>query len=388
MTALPMQPSALRASGGILTIAAECRRRRALGERIIDLSLGEPDFDTPSHIAEAAMLAIEEGGMRYTPPAGLPQLRQMLVRFLGNEGLHYAPREVMVTTGATGAIACALHAVLQPADEVLLPAPFYPQYLGAVDLTGARTVIVPTSAANGFKVDPAALRAAISSRTRMLILNAPSNPAGVVYTRDELAAIAEVARAHDLTILSDEVYYAFTFGRPFVSIASIAPERTIVVRSASKTYAMTGWRVGFAAGPAPFITAMTGVQESTVVTPVSVSQWAAVEALRASQECVTKFRDEFARRRALALTRLGAIDGVSVAAGDGGMFVFPDISARTSDVDAFCARLFRDHGVAVVPGREFGAPGCIRISLGTGITELTAGLERIAEALGDETTWN
>ena len=371
----------------ILAITAECRRRRALGEPVVDLSLGEPDFDTPPHICEAAMLAIEEGGTRYTPPAGLPQLRQMVVRSLASEGLRFAPREVMVTCGATGAIWCALQSLLRDGDEVILPAPFYPQYLDPIARTGARTIILETSAAADFKLDPQALRDAITPRTRLLILNTPSNPAGVLYSEEELSAIAAIVREHDLTILSDEVYSAFTFGKRFVSIANFA-ERTLIVRSVSKTYAMTGWRIGYAAGPAALIEKMTAVQEVCIVTPATVSQWAAMEALRASQDCVARFRDEFARRRELATTKLRAIPGIRVAASDGGMFVFPDLSQRVPDVDAFCATLLREHGVAVVPGSAFGAPGCIRISLGAGVDDLTAGIDRIAAALPTESSWN
>lgn len=373
----------------ILAITAECRRRRALGQPVVDLSLGEPDFDTPPHISEAAVRAIGQGAMRYTPPAGLPQLRQAVVRSLAADGLRFAPREVMITCGATGAIWCALQALLHDGDEVLLPAPFYPQYLDPIARSGARTVIVPTHAHDDFKVDPRSLRAAITPRTRILILNAPSNPAGVTYGKDELQPIAAVAREHDLTILSDEVYSAYLFGKPFVSIASVAPERTLVIRSVSKTYAMTGWRIGFAAGPAALIESMTAVQEVCIVTPATASQWAALEALRGPQECVAGFRDEFARRREAAVARLRAIPGVHLAASDGGMFVFPDLSARVADVDAFCATLLRQHGVAVVPGSIFGAPGSMRISLGVAPAELTSGIDRIAAALpAQELPWN
>lgn len=386
MSIVPGDPKPLVPN--ILAITAECRRRRALGERIVDLSIGEPDFDTPPHICEAAMLAIGEGGTRYTPPAGLPQLRQMIVRSLGSEGLRFAPREVMVTCGATGAIWCALQSLLRDGDEVLLPAPFYPQYLDPIARTGARTMILKTSADDDFRLDPQALREAITPRTRLLVLNTPSNPAGVTYSREVLTAVAAVAREHELPILSDEVYSAFTFGGPFVSIAAIAPERTLVVRSVSKAYAMTGWRIGFAAGPAPIIEAMTAVQEACIVAPATVSQWAALEALRASQECVAGFRAELARRRELATTKLRAIAGIHVAASDGGMFVFPDLGARVADVDAFCTTLLREHGVAVVPGSAFGAPGCIRISLGAGLRELADGIDGIAAALPSEAPWN
>ena len=384
MTAIPMLPSNPVVPGGILAIAAECRRRRSLGEKIVDLSLGEPDFDTPTHIMEAAVQALEDGATRYTPSAGIPVLRQALIRSLGAEGLRFAPREVMVTVGATGAIWCAFQALLRPGDEVILPAPYYPQYLNPISMRGAHAVIVQTSSEERFKLQPEALRAAITDKTRMLILNAPSNPAGVIYTREELEALAAVAEEHNVFILSDEVYAAFTYGGKFVSMAAVAPQSTLIVRSVSKTYAMTGWRIGFAAGPAAIIDAMTAVQESCVVTPAAVSQWAAVEALRGPQDCVAKIRNEFARRRAIATEKLQAIEGVQVETGDGGMFVFPDLGARVPDVDAFCKRLLREHNVAVVPGSEFGAPTCVRISLGTNANDIAEGIDRIAKAIDDE----
>jgi aspartate aminotransferase len=379
-----MLPSNPIIPGGILAIAAECRRRRSLGEKIVDLSLGEPDFDTPTHIMEAAVQALEDGATRYTPTAGVPALRQALIRSLSAEGLRFAPREVMVTVGATGAIWCAFQALLRAGDEVILPAPYYPQYLNPISMRGAQAVIVPTSAEQRFKLQPESLRAAITDKTRMLILNAPSNPAGVIYSREELEALAAVAQEHNVFILSDEVYAAFTYGEKFVSMAAVAPNSTLVVRSVSKTYAMTGWRIGFAAGPAAIIDAMTAVQESCVVTPAAVSQWAAIEALRGPQDCVARIRNEFARRRAIATEKLQAIEGVQIDGGEGGMFVFPDLGARVPDVDAFCARLLRQHNVAVVPGREFGAPTCVRISLGTNATDIAEGIERIAKAIDEE----
>jgi aspartate aminotransferase len=384
MTAFPMLQTKNLVPGGILAIAAECRSRRARGERILDLSLGEPDFDTPEHIMEAAFRALEEGATRYTPAAGLAPLRQAVLRSLGTEGLRYAPREVMITCGATGAISCAVQGLLGDGDEVIIPAPFYPQYLNPIALTGAKAVIVETNAGNGFRMTAEMLLAAITPQTRMLILNVPSNPAGVIYTREELAPLAAIAQEHGLVILSDEVYAAFTYGQPFVSIAALAPESTLVIRSVSKTYAMTGWRIGYAAGPARLIEAMTTIQESSIVTPTAVSQWAALEALRAAQDCVGTIRDEFARRRALAVQKLSAIASVTIAAGEGGMFVFPDLSGRIEDVDAFCKKLLREQGVAIVPGREFGAPSCVRISLGTNITEIAEGLTKLAAAIEAE----
>jgi aspartate aminotransferase len=381
MKLIPLFQAKMLAKGGILAIAAECRSRRAMGERIIDLSIGEPDFETPTHILEAGFRALEEGATRYTPPAGLAPLRQAFIQSLAAEGMKFAPREVMITCGATGAIACALQALLTDGDEAIIPAPYYPQYLNPIALTGARSVIVETTAAGGYRLHPDELRAAITPRSRVLILNAPSNPAGVIYSREELQAIAAVAQEQDLLILADEVYAAFTYGIPFVSMAALAPQSTLIVRSVSKTYAMTGWRVGFAAGPAALIEAMTTIQESAIVSPTAVSQWAALDALRGPQECVSFIRDQFAVRRTLAVGKLQAIAGVTIAAGEGGMFVFPDLGNRVPDVDAFCKRLFREHGVAVVPGREFGAPSCIRISLGTKIEDIAEGITRMAAAI-------
>jgi aspartate aminotransferase len=384
-----IQPVAF-AAGGILAIAAECRRRRALGEAVIDLSLGEPDMGTPGHIGRAAVAAIGEGHTRYTPPAGLAQLRQAAMRLLASEGLRYGPRQVIVTHGATGALACAFHALLGAGDEVLIPSPHYPQYMNAIQLASAHAVTIPTTIEEGFRLDPDRLRRAVTPRSRMLILNTPSNPAGVVYSRPELQAIAEVVIERGLVVISDEVYAAFTPG--FMSIASLDEEmlrRTLVVRSLSKSYAMTGWRVGFAAGPAAWIESMTAVQEATIVTPSSIAQWAALEALRGPQECVRVLSSEMASRRALATAQLRAIEGVRMPATDAGMFLFPDLGRSVPDVTAFCARLLAERGVAVVPGRQFGVESCVRISLATSAELLTEGIARLAECIvaGREGRW-
>ncbi|MCU1347415.1 MAG: aminotransferase class [Acidobacteria bacterium] len=376
-----IQPAAF-AAGGILAIAAECRRRRALGEVIIDLSLGEPDMETPAHIGRAAVAAIGEGQTRYTPPAGLAPLRQAAMRLLGSEGLRYGPRQVIVTHGATGALASAFHALLGAGDEVLIPSPHYPQYMNAIQLASGHAVTIPTTIEEGFRLDPDRLRRALTPRSRLLILNTPSNPAGVVYSRGELQAIAEIVVERGLVVISDEVYAAFTPG--FLSIAALDEEmleRTLVVRSLSKTYAMTGWRVGFAAGPARWIESMTAVQEATIVAPSSIAQWAALEALRGPQDCVCVLASEMASRRALATARLQAIDGVRMPATEAGMFVFPDLGLSEPDVTTFCARLLAERGVAVVPGREFGAGSCVRISLAASAGLLTEGIGRLAECI-------
>jgi aspartate aminotransferase len=290
----------------------------------------------------------------------------------------------MVAHGATGALACAFHALLQPGDEVLIPAPYYPQYRGAIELAGARVVIVETAMESGFRLDPKRLRRAITDRTRLLILNTPSNPAGVVYSRGELERIGEVVLGGGVGVISDEVYSAFAAPGSFVSIAAADGElarRTLVVRSVSKTYAMTGWRVGFAAGPAAWIESMIAVQESLIVTPSSIAQWAALEALRVSQDCVATLAAELRSRRALASGILNAMEGVRLPRTEAGMFLFPDLGARVADVDSFCSRLLREDGVAVVPGRSFGVPSCVRISLAAPPADLAAGLELLARRM-------
>jgi aspartate aminotransferase len=378
------------AGGGILAISAECRRRAALGETIIDLSVGEPDCDTAENIGRAAIRAIEERRTRYTPPAGLAQLRQAVVRTLAADGMRYAPREVMVTHGATGALACAFHTLLQPGDEVVIPTPYYAQYVSTIALTGARLVTIGTTMENGFRLDAEQLRAAITPKTKLLILNTPSNPAGVIYSREELERIAEVVLESGLAVISDEVYSAFTAPGSFVSIASLDAElarRTLIVRSVSKAYAMTGWRVGYAAGPSSWIEAMTAVQESLIVTPSSIAQWAALEALSGPQDGVAALAALFASRRAVAAEQLRAIEGVRIAPSDAGMFVFPDLGRRVADVDAFCTRLLREDAVAVVPGSLSGAPSCIRISLSAPAADLVLGVERMARRIESEGSW-
>jgi aspartate aminotransferase len=372
---------------GILTLAAECRRRQMLGQRIVDLGLGEPDAPTPAHVLAAATRAAAEGQTRYTPPAGMGSLRSAVVRRLSAEGLAYAPREVMITCGAMGALGCAFLSLVGPGDEVLLPAPYYPSYLPQIGLVGGSVVTVPTDESDDFKLRPEALRAALTPRSRVLLLNAPSNPAGTVYTRDELAALAALAAEAGLTIVSDEVYCDLLAGpEPFVSVAALGRDvqrRTLVVRSLSKSYAMTGWRVGYAAGPEALVKAMTRVQEALIVMPSSVSQAAALEALQGPQDCVRELAASLARRAAYARERLAAMPGVRCAAAGGTFFAFPALAAPGSDVTELCARLLDRHGVALVPGREFGVPWCARVSCAAPQAELEEGLDRLERGLSE-----
>lgn len=375
------------APNAILALTAECRRRQALGRDVLDLGLGEPDSPTPAHVLEAAARAAAEGHTRYTPPAGIAPLRSALVRHLSREGLRYAPREVMVSCGAMGALGCAFHALLGPGDEVLLPAPYYPPYLPQIALVGGRAVIVPTLEADGFKLRPEALRAALGPRSRVLVLNTPSNPAGTVYSRDELAALAEVALAAGLVIVSDEVYRDLMAApRDYVSPAALSAEiarHTLVVRSLSKSYAMTGWRLGYAAGPEALIQAMVQVQEALIVMPSSLSQWAGLAALTGPQTCVQNLANSLAERSDYVQARLAALPGVRTSPGGGTFFAFPALGPVGSDVSAFCAALLDRHGVALVPGRVFGVPWCARLSCAAPHERLAQALDRLAHALAE-----
>ena len=371
----------------ILALTADCRRRQAAGRDIVDLGLGEPDRPTPRHVLDAAARAADEGHTRYTPPAGVGPLRSAVVRHLSREGLAYAPREVMVTCGAMGALGCAFHALVGAGDEVLLPAPYYPPYLPQIGLVGGRAVVLATDESDGFKLRPHALRAALTPRSRLLVLNTPSNPAGTVYTADELRALAEVAAEAGLTIVADEVYRDLTASdEPFVSLASLSPEirrHTLLVRSLSKSYAMTGWRLGYAAGPEPLVRAMIQVQEALLVMPSSVSQWAAVAALTGPQEDLHELAGSLRTRAAYVRERLAAMPGVRCAPTEGTFFAFPALGPAGSDVTALCARILDRHGVSVVPGSAFGVPWCARLSCAAPPERLREGLDRLERGLAE-----
>jgi len=373
------------APSAILALAAECRRRQALGADIVDLGLGEPDTPTPAHVGSAAAQAVAQGHTRYTPPAGVAPLRSAIVRRFAQEGLAYAPREVMVTCGAMGALSCAFHATVGAGDEVLLPAPYYPPYLTQIALVGGQAVIIPTDEADAFKLRPQRLRAALTDRSRVLVLNTPNNPAGTVYTRAELSALAAVALEAGLLIVADEVYSDLVAGpEAFVSVAALSPEvrrQTLVVRSVSKSYAMTGWRIGYAAGPEPLLKAMTRVQEALLVMPPSVSQWAALEALTGPQDCLRALAGSLAERAVYARQRLQAMPGVRCAPAGGTFFAFPALGPPGSDVTGLCASLLDSYGVAIVPGHAFGIPWCARVSCASPRTQLEAGLDRLERGL-------
>ena len=331
------------------------------------------------------MRAIAEHPARYTPAAGLPQLRAAIGKKLNEEGLPYLSREIMATAGASGALLGALQALLSPGDEVLYPAPYYPPFATKTLLAGGAPVPLTTHVEDGFKLRPDAVRAALTRRSRVLLINNPCNPTGVVYGAQELRALADVALEAGLTVIADEVYGDLVYeGDPFTSVAALGPdvrERTLVVRSFSKSHAMTGWRIGFAAGPEALIRAMTTLQEATFVALPAVSQWAALAALAGAQEPRREMVARFAERHRYVRSRIEALPGVRCAPARGGLFFFPDLGR--GDTRDLCARALRQHGVAVVPGAHFGVPRCVRISFTAGHDELREGLDRLAAAVSE-----
>jgi len=387
--AAAVQPSATLAAG------AKAKQLKAEGKNVFDFSLGEPDFPTPEHICAAAVQAMKEGHTRYTPAAGTVELRKAVARWYEKTyGLKYSPEQVLISSGAKHSIHNALFATVGPGDEVIIPSPYWVSYSDMVEMTGARYVLVPTPAETGFKMTPAQLKAAITPRSRLVMLNSPCNPTGTVYTRQELAALGEVVLNSDLAVLSDEIYEMLIFGNAQATcVATLHPdlvERTIVISGASKTYAMTGWRIGWSVGPAAVIKAMGNVQSQQTGNPCSVSQYAARAALEGEQQCVEKMRREFEVRRDLICKGLAALPGVRCPVPSGAFYAFFDVSAhfgrtlggrQVSDSVSFCQALLDSAHVNLVPGSAFGAEGYVRLSYATSREQIQGGLDRLGQFL-------
>ncbi len=394
MRAVSARAAALEESQTI-AFTTRARELRASGLDVISMTAGEPDYPTPSHIRAAAIEAIEAGFTRYTAVPGIPELIDAVAeKFAADNDLHFSPRQIVVTTGAKQALVTSLLAVCNEGDEVLVPGPFWVSYPPMIKLAGAVPVIVRSRLADGFRPRVDGLRAAVTSRTRAIIVNSPSNPTGMAYTREELAAIARLAQERNLYLISDEIYEKMLFdGRRHVSIGTLpgAEGRTITVNGLSKSYAMTGWRVGFMGGPEEVIEAAVKIQSQLTSNTNSIAQKAAVAALRGPQEGVAAMTREFQRRRDIAVEGLRAVPEFEVAAPEGAMFCFFGVEAlydRTSagralsnSVDFVEHMLDRQH-VVLVPGAAFGDDSCIRLSFACPVTELREGLRRIALAVG------
>jgi aspartate aminotransferase len=378
-----------------LAVQARAKALRAQGIDVVSFGAGEPDFDTPRRVKEAALRALEAGQTKYTEVGGVPEVRAAVCQKLGRDlGLQYAPDEVVVSCGAKHTLYNIFMALVNPGDEVLVPSPYWVSYPEQLRLLGGVPVAVPTEEATGFDLDPAAVAHAITPRTKMVILNSPGNPTGAVFSRAALAAVAELALAHDLWVVSDECYEALTYEGQHVSIASLSPAikaRTLVVNTCSKAYAMTGWRVGYAAGPKPVIKAMTDIQSQVTSNPTSVAQWAAVEALTGPQDEVAAMRGEFDRRRHAIVDGLNAVPGVRCVMPKGAFYAFPNVSGLfgrrhaggvlrgSGDVTSY---LLEEAKVAVVAGGDFGSDAHVRLSYATGLETIREGLRRIEAAVG------
>ena len=382
-----LQPSATMA------MAAKAKELKASGETVFDLSLGEPDFDTPGHICDAAIDAMRAGNTHYTPASGIPELKQVITQYyLDRYGLEYEPAQVTVSNGAKHALHNSFTALLDPGDEVIIPAPYWVSYAELVKLTGAKPVAVQTLQENDFKLTPEQLNEAVTPQTKMLLLCSPSNPTGSMYSPEELGALADVVIERNLLVVSDEIYERLVYpGHSFASFPTLRPglpERTVLVGGVSKTYAMTGWRIGWTLAPANVAKSMGSLQSQQTSNPCSISQHAAIAALTGPQECVDQMLGEFTKRREFVMKRIAGIDGLSCAEMAGAFYAFMNIQphlgrkygdVQVDDSTTWCLELLAKKKVATVMGSAFGTEGYARISFATSMENLEAAFDRIEQ---------
>lgn len=376
-----------------LAVTARAAELRRQGKDIIGLGAGEPDFPTPAHIRNAAKDAIDNGFTRYTPVGGTPELKAAIcAKFQRDNGLDYTADQVLVSCGGKQSFFNLCQALINPGDEVVIPAPYWVSYPDMVLLAGGEPVVIAAPMDAGFKITAEQLEAAITPKTRLLVLNSPSNPSGKAYSRAELAELAAVLERHpDVLIATDDMYeHILWTDAAFANILNAAPaltERTIVLNGVSKAYSMTGWRIGYAGGPAPLIKAMSKIQSQSTSNPTSISQKAAEAALNGDQACVAEMLTAFRKRHDAVVAGLNALPGVSCIESDGTFYAFPDFSdaiariPEVSDDVALGEYLIERAGVALVPGSAFGSPGHMRLSFATDMPTLERALERLGEAL-------
>jgi aspartate aminotransferase len=381
-----------------LAVTARAAKLKAEGRDIIGLGAGEPDFDTPQHIKDAAKKAIDSGFTKYTPVSGIPGLKKAIVaKFKNENGFDYSEKEVIVGVGGKQCIFNLALAVLNPGDEVIVPAPYWVSYADIAMVAGAKPVIIECGIEQGFKLTPAQLEAAITPQTRMFMINSPSNPTGSVYTLAELQALGEVLKKHpQILVATDDMYeHVNLTGEKFHNILNATPElksRCVVLNGVSKAYSMTGWRIGYAAGPAHIIKAMEILQSQSTSNPTSISQVAAQAALEGPQECITPMVEAFRQRHEYVVNRFNQMPGLKCIKAGGAFYAFPDarvaianlhkagVISDTTDM-ALSEYLLENVGVAVVPGSAFGAEGYFRISFATSMENLRNALDRIEKAL-------
>lgn len=376
-----------------MAVTSKAIELKAQGKDIISLSVGEPDFDTPDFISETGIQAIKNGQTRYTPVDGTAELKQAIVtKFKRDNNLNYETKQVMASCGAKQTIYNLMQAVLNDGDEVIIPAPYWVSYPDMSLLAGGKPVIIEGTKEARFKITPEQLAAAITDKTKLFIINSPSNPSGMAYTKEELAALGEVLLQHpNLLICSDDIYEHILWGHErFHNLVNACPalyDRTIVINGVSKAYAMTGWRIGFAAGDARIIAAMKKIQSQSTSGACSISQAAAASALLGDQACLTPMVKAFKQRHDFVVDRINQIAGLSCEPGDGTFYAFTDAREAIANIDGvsddieFASMLLSDAGIAGVPGSAFGMPGFIRFSYATNIETLTDAFNRIKKAL-------
>jgi aspartate aminotransferase len=374
-----------------LAMAAKAKELKAAGRKVFDLSVGEPDFTTPTHICEAATAAMKAGHTHYTVASGIPELKAAVARtYERAHGLKYAPSQVVVSNGAKHSLHNLFTVLCNPGDEVIIPAPYWVSYAELVKLTGAKPVIVETAEANNFKLTPELFKAAITPRTTTLLLCSPSNPTGSMYSGDELGALADIVLERNLTVVSDEIYEHLIYGNnKFVSFATVRSglqDRVVTVNGVSKSYAMTGWRIGWTLSPQNIATAMADLQSQETSNPCSVSQYAAVAALEGPQQCVSEMLAEFAMRREYVKERIAKIEGFSCPDMAGAFYAFINIKKhlgrkyggkQINTCTDWCLALLEQQGVATVMGSAFGAGGYARLSFATDIKTLESAFDGI-----------
>lgn len=396
MKPLSTVASAVKASTTLI-IDAKAKQMKADGLDVVGFGAGEPDFETPENIRNAAIAAIQEGKTKYTPAAGIIPLRKAAAESLKKSfGLDYDYTQIVVASGAKHNLYIALAVLLNPGDEVILPAPFWLSYDEMIRMAGGVSVIVNAPESQNFKITSQQLEAAITPKTKAFIINNPSNPTGMLYSREELASLAEVCVKHDLYIISDEIYCKLLYdGRTFTSMASLGEsvkERTILINGVSKSYAMTGWRIGYAAAPANIAKVMSNFLSHSTGSPSTISQWAAVEALEGPQETIEDMRKVFEQRRNYIVDRMNRIDGVSCIVPEGAFYVMMNIEqlkgktiggTRINTSDDFAMAFLEKELVAVVPCSGFGAPDFVRWTYATSMENIKEGLDRLEHFLAN-----
>ena len=386
---LEMTPSAT------VELAGKIADLKAQGVDILSFSVGEPDFPTPKNIIEAAKVAMDQGFTKYTAAAGIMELREAVCdKFKKDNGLEYAPNQIIVTTGAKQAIYNALMAICNPGDEVIIPTPCWVSYVEMVKLTGAVPVLVEAYGEDGFIPKLENLKAAVSDKTKAILFNSPNNPTGAVNDAETLKGIGQLALENDFWLVSDEIYEALVYdGAEHFSVAALCPEvkdNCIIINGVSKSYSMTGWRIGYAAGPAKTIKGMSSLQGHSTSNATSIAQKAAVEALRGPQESVGIMHDEFARRRKVMIDRLNAMPGIECADVKGAFYTFPKVSAlygksagkwTIKDSSDLAAYLLEEAHIAVVPGVAYEAPEYLRLTYASSMEEIVEGMDRMERCI-------